>query len=131
MHPLPTSSETIPSTRPADGAYRLEPAAWRVVDDDVDLVFDDATAAAPQTLRWRGSSYRVVGTARYWSTWHSFAVEAAAGPAPSCRGLRTSFWRFTAQTGPVGPILHFEVRGAGTAWRLVRLGADFGLPASS
>jgi hypothetical protein len=131
MHPLPTSSESAPSTRPAHGAHRLEPAVWRAVDDDVDLTFEDTSDAAPQTLRWRGSSYRVMGTARHWSTWHSLAVESAEGTPPTCLGLRTSFWRFMAQTGPVGPVLHFEVRGTGNTWRLVRLGADLGLPASS
>lgn len=132
MRTLPTSSGTAPQSKPTDGIHWPEPASWRTVDDAVMLTFaDDAPAAAPHIIRWRGSSWRVVGSARYWSTWHSLAVEPAGDPFPTCRGLRTSFWRFAAQTGPVGPVLHFEVRGAGDTWRLVRLGAAFDLPAPS
>ena len=128
MRSLPTSNETAPT----DGVQWSEPAVWRTVDDHVELFFGDgASTAGPERLRWRGVLWHVVGTARSWSTWHSLAVDPAGDPPPTCRGLRTRFWRFAAQTAPVGPVLHFEVRGSGDSWRLVRLGAAFDLPAPS
>lgn len=130
MHLLPISGGTIPSSEPAGDARWSGPAAWRAVDDDVTLTFDAGAAGTPETLGWRGSSWQVVGVARHWNTWHFLAVEPAGDPPPACRGLRTSFWRFAGQTNPVGPVFHFEVRGSGNTWRLVRLGFEFDLPAT-
>ncbi len=104
---------------------------WRPLDEPVAVTFGAATSGPqPLALRWRGSLWRVVGESLHWSTWRALPVEPRhPEDHPPSRGLRADFWRFQAQSNPVSPILHFEVRRAGSGWRLVRLGATFDLPA--
>lgn len=121
MKPIPTESS----------------GTWRPCDEAVSVIFDacgnDGDGPRPLHLRWRGSSWRVVGPSRHWSTWRVLpvtlpsAAAATAGSAPT-RRWRTEFWRFRGQIDPASPILHFEVRRSDTQWRLVRLGASFELP---
>ncbi len=102
---------------------------WRPFDEPVTVTFGTGTSGPPLALRWRGSLWRVVGESLHWSTWRALPVEPRhpEDHAPT-RGLRADFWRFRAQSNPVSPVLHFEVRRAGSGWRLVRLGATFDLP---
>ncbi|PPB50216.1 hypothetical protein C4K88_06035 [Arthrobacter pityocampae] len=104
--------------------------AWRPVDESVGLTFEDVTGVPqPCRLRWRGSLWHVLGPSRHWSTWRALpSTPTGMEDVRPIHPWRTDFWRFRAQTGPVSPILHFEVRRAGTDWRLVRLGATFDLP---
>lgn len=109
------------------------PEAWRPVDEAVGLAFEDADGVPqPCRLRWRGSLWQVVGPPRHWSTWRALpSTRTDAQDVRPVHPWRADFWRFRAQTGPVSPILHFEVRRTGTDWRLVRLGATFDLPGRS
>lgn len=103
---------------------------WRPFDEAVTVTFEtDPCGRRPLALHWRGSLWRVVGESLHWSTWRALPV-APSRPDhhPPPLGLRTDFWRFHAQSDPVSPLLHFEVRRAGAGWRLVRLGATFALP---
>ena len=104
--------------------------AWRPVDEAVGLTFEDVDGRPqPCRLRWRGSLWQVVGPRRHWSTWRALpSTRADSEDVRPVHPWRADFWRFQAQTGPVSPVLHFEVRRAGTDWRLVRLGATFDLP---
>jgi hypothetical protein len=106
-------------------------SGWRPLDEPVAVTFGAATRGPqPLALRWRGSLWRVVGESMHWSTWRALPVEPRhPEDHPPNRGFRADFWRFQAQSNPVSPILHFEVRRAGSGWRLVRLGATFDLPA--
>jgi len=109
------------------------PGAWRPVDEAVGLLFQDVDGVPqPCRLRWRGSLWHVVGTRRHWSTWRALpGTSSGLEDVRPVHPWRADFWRFQAQTGPVSPVLHFEVRRAGQDWRLVRLGAGFDLPARS
>lgn len=133
---------------------------WRPWDEAVELAFEvNDDPATPSCLFWRGSLWRVVGPSDHWSTWRALPVrDMTDGSAPTNRAQRADFWRFIAQTGPVSPLVHFEVRrssggagssepasrtagstdchptrprsaGSGSAgWRLVRLGLSMELP---
>jgi hypothetical protein len=103
---------------------------WRSFDEPVTVTFDAAAhGPRPLALRWRGSLWRVVGESLHWSTWRALPV-APRHPDdhPPTRAFTADFWRFRAQSTPVSPVLHFEVRRAGSGWRLVRLGTTFDLP---
>lgn len=106
------------------------PEAWRPVDEAIGLSFEDVDGVPrPSRLCWRGSQWQVVGPCRHWSTWRALpSTPADREDVRPVHPWRADFWRFQAQTGPVSPILHFEVRRVGKDWRLVRLGATFDLP---
>jgi hypothetical protein len=103
---------------------------WRPLDEAVVLQFTQVDGAIhPERIRWRGADWGIVGPARHWSTWRALPVlSTGATRSTAVRGMTADFWRFHAQTDPVGLLLHFEVRRAGHEWRLVRLGATFAVP---
>lgn len=103
---------------------------WRPLDEAVALFVSHVDGETrPERIRWRGSDWSVVGPARHWSTWRALPVMPPDDRGTAAvRGQTVEFWRFRAQTAPVGPLLSFEVRCGGHEWRLVRLGATFSVP---
>lgn len=129
MH-SPTSSPSEAGSRAGHRQDVSTPSSWRILDEHVTLtLLATGGTVRPHTLRWRGSTWSVVGTAHHWSTWHALAVEQGDQDVPpTSRALRVEFWRFSAQTNPVAPVFHFEIRGREDHWRLARLGVVFDLP---
>jgi hypothetical protein len=91
---------------------------WRVLNEPASVRFHPW--GSPLELSWRGNPWQVIRQPMWWSGPGSWWEPDPTSLGGHSNLITTHFWRFHAQTGPVSPVLEFEISNdpRRDTWRL-------------